>query len=117
MTSLALKIDRPEAAYADDAQRWQAVVDRDRNADGIFYYSVLTTGVYCRPSCAARLARRENVRFHATCTDAERAGFRACKRCRPTQPTLADERGAAVAKACRLIDEAEQMPTLDRLAE
>src|SRR2546423_941078 len=117
MTSRALKTDRTSAAYVRDDARWQAVVDRDRNADGAFYYSVRTTGVYCRPSCAARLARRENVTFHATCADAQRHGFRPCKRCRPTQPALADERGAAVAKACRLIDEAEEMPTLDQLAE
>jgi AraC family transcriptional regulator, regulatory protein of adaptative response / methylated-DNA-[protein]-cysteine methyltransferase len=56
---------------------------RDRNADGKLYYSVKTTGVYCRPSCAPRLARRENVEFHASCKEAERAGFRPCKRCRP----------------------------------
>ena len=66
-----------------DADRWNAVVRRDRAANGAFYYSVRTTGVYCLPSCAARLARRENVRFHPTCADAEAAGFRPCKRCRP----------------------------------
>jgi AraC family transcriptional regulator of adaptative response/methylated-DNA-[protein]-cysteine methyltransferase len=66
-------------------RRWAAVVNRDPKADGTFYYSVKTTGVYCRPSCAARLARPENVRFHATREDAERTGFRACKRCRPDQ--------------------------------
>ena len=62
--------------------RWAAIVARDRSADGMFYYSVGTTGVYCRPSCAAR-PNPQNVRFHATLADAERAGFRACKRCRP----------------------------------
>jgi len=61
--------------------RWAAVIARDPAADGRFYYSVSTTGVYCRPSCAARLARPEHVRFHDTAADAERAGFRACKRC------------------------------------
>lgn len=117
MTSLVTRTDLSSAAYAGDEQRWHAIVGRDHAADGTFYYSVLTTGVYCRPSCAARLARRENVRFHATCAEAERAGFRPCKRCRPTQPALAGGRGAAVAKACRLIDEAEEMPTLAQLAE
>ena len=67
--------------------RWASVVARDPMADGTFYYSVETTGVYCRPSCAARLARPEHVRFHATCTDAEQAGFRPCKRCRPDRET------------------------------
>lgn len=65
--------------------RWQAVVGRDRAFDGQFFYSVRTTGVYCRPSCAARLANPENVRFHRTQADARRAGFRACKRCKPDQ--------------------------------
>ena len=69
--------------FPDDARRWQAVVQRDRSADGVFFYSVRTTGVYCRPSCGARRARRENVRFHASRAEAERAGFRACQRCRP----------------------------------
>ena len=68
---------------------WTAVKRRDRAADGTFFYSVRTTGVYCRPSCAARLPRRENVAFHKTCADAARAGFRPCKRCRPNEPALA----------------------------
>jgi len=63
--------------------RWTAIANRDPNADGQFFYSVKTTGVYCRPSCGARLAKRENVAFHDTAVDAERAGFRPCKRCRP----------------------------------
>lgn len=76
--------------------RWKAVADRDRAADGTFYYSVETTGVYCLPSCAARPARPENVRFHLTRADAERVGFRACKRCKPdrwntSQQTIAAE--------------------------
>jgi AraC family transcriptional regulator of adaptative response/methylated-DNA-[protein]-cysteine methyltransferase len=104
------------ADYASDAACWQAVVSRDRGADGVFYYSVATTGVYCRPSCAARLARRENVRFHRTTAAAEEAGFRPCKRCRPQGPGPEAEHAAAVAKACRLIDEAEEMPNLTDLA-
>ena len=99
----------------DDA-RWNAVRRRDRAADGTFVYSVRTTGVYCRPSCAARLPRRENVAFHETCADAERAGFRPCKRCRPNEPARADRQAAAVAAACRLIEEAEEVPSLDTLA-
>ncbi|WP_430390194.1 methylated-DNA--[protein]-cysteine S-methyltransferase [Dyella sp. 20L07] len=65
--------------------RWPSVQAHDATADGHFYYSVKTTGVYCRPSCAARPARPENVAFHATRDDAERAGFRPCKRCKPDQ--------------------------------
>lgn len=66
-----------------DEARWAAVVGRDAGADGQFYYSVRTTGVYCRPSCKARPALRKNVGFHLSCAEAERAGFRACKRCKP----------------------------------
>jgi AraC family transcriptional regulator of adaptative response/methylated-DNA-[protein]-cysteine methyltransferase len=102
--------------FSNDEARWEAVVRRDRAADGVFYYSVRTTGVYCRPSCAARLARREHVRFHATCEEAEQAGFRPCKRCRPTAPALAEQHAAAVAKACHLIEAAEDVPNLDALA-
>src|SRR5207237_7032877 len=63
--------------------RWRAVVGRDARADGKFFYSVKTTGVYCKPSCAARTPRPEYVAFHLTAAQAERAGFRACKRCKP----------------------------------
>ena len=104
-------------AFATDEQRWQAVVRRDRAADRVFYYSVATTGVYCRPSCAARLARRENVRFHASCADAERVGFRPCKRCRPNEAGTTDRQAAMVAAACREIEEADEPPTLEHLAE
>src|SRR5437773_10021841 len=65
--------------------RWAAVIARDRSADGTFYYSVSTTGVYCRPSCPARHAKPDHVRFHRTRAEAERAGFRPCKRCKPDQ--------------------------------
>ena len=99
-----------------DRERWQAVRRRDRAADGSFVYSVRTTGVYCRPSCAARLPRRENVRFHATCEEAERAGFRPCKRCRPEGSSLAERQAAAIAKACRMIERGEELPSLATLA-
>lgn len=105
-----------QPAYASDEARWDAVVHRDRNADGHFYYSVRTTGVYCRPSCAARLALRRNVAFHATREDAERAGFRPCKRCKPDQGGIAAAHAAGVAAATRLIQNAEQLPSLDQLA-
>jgi AraC family transcriptional regulator of adaptative response/methylated-DNA-[protein]-cysteine methyltransferase len=116
MVTVTIRAKTPPP-FADDADRWAAVTQRDARADGVFYYSVLTTGVYCRPSCAARLPRRENVRFHASCAAAERAGFRACKRCRPNEPPLAERRAAAVAEACRQIDAAEELPSLDALAE
>jgi AraC family transcriptional regulator of adaptative response/methylated-DNA-[protein]-cysteine methyltransferase len=91
------------AEYASDDAKWQAVVEKDQNADGKFYYSVKTTGVYCLPSCSARLALRRNVAFHNSPKEAEKAGFRACKRCWPKGPTFAEEHAATVAKACRAI--------------
>ncbi|MFC3712673.1 bifunctional DNA-binding transcriptional regulator/O6-methylguanine-DNA methyltransferase Ada [Sphingoaurantiacus capsulatus] len=102
--------------FADEAARWAAVQRRDAAADGQFFYSVKTTGVYCRPSCAARPARRENVAFHADPAAAEAAGFRACKRCRPDGVAPAQARADAIAKACRLIEAAEELPDLDTLA-
>jgi AraC family transcriptional regulator of adaptative response/methylated-DNA-[protein]-cysteine methyltransferase len=105
----------PAVSFDDDEARWQAVVRRDRSADGAFYYSVRTTGVYCRPSCAARQPRRENVRFHATRESAERAGFRPCRRCRPAEAGLARHRDA-VARASRLIETAAEPPGLAELA-
>ena len=104
------------AIFASPEERWDAVLRRDGGADGAFYYSVRTTGVYCRPSCASRQARRENVAFHLTCADAERAGFRPCKRCRPNEAGLAEQHAAAVAKACQLMESADEMPGLDALA-
>ncbi|HYU16995.1 MAG TPA: bifunctional DNA-binding transcriptional regulator/O6-methylguanine-DNA methyltransferase Ada, partial [Candidatus Acidoferrum sp.] len=114
---MAERRDRAERRFSTDEERWAAVVGRDRSAEGSFYYSVKTTGVYCRPSCASRLARRENVAFHATRAQAERAGFRPCKRCRPDRPGLDEQRTAAIARACRLIETAEEMPTLESLAD
>jgi AraC family transcriptional regulator of adaptative response/methylated-DNA-[protein]-cysteine methyltransferase len=108
-------------AYASDDARWDAVRARDAGADGVFYYSVRSTGVYCRPSCASRPARRANVAFHPDCGAAEAAGFRPCLRCRPDLPPLAVRQADAVAEACRLIDaaqaRAETPPDLDTLAQ
>lgn len=101
----------------DDATRWAAVVARDKSCDGAFVFSVATTGVYCRPSCPARRANRQNVCFHDSCAEAEAAGFRACKRCKPNEPALAEQHTAKVAEACRLIAEADGMPRLEELAE
>ncbi|MGB7157328.1 MAG: bifunctional DNA-binding transcriptional regulator/O6-methylguanine-DNA methyltransferase Ada [Tepidisphaeraceae bacterium] len=108
---------RSAARFNRDDDRWQSVARRDRKADGTFVYAVRTTGVYCRPSCAARLARRENVEFHATPADAQRAGFRACKRCKPNQPYANSDHTSAVAKACALIVEGGDAPDLQTLAD
>ncbi|NYE61972.1 AraC family transcriptional regulator of adaptative response/methylated-DNA-[protein]-cysteine methyltransferase [Duganella sp. 1224] len=104
------------AKYVSEARRWAAVQQRDAGADGEFWYSVRSTGVYCRPSCGARPALRKNVAFHDTREAAEQAGFRPCLRCKPDQPPLAERQAAIVARACRLIDEAGETPDLDSLA-
>lgn len=97
--------------------RWAAVMARDKTQDGVFYYSVRTTGVYCRPSCGARLPLRKNVAFHDTTAAAEAAGFRPCKRCRPTGPAQAARDAALIAEACRAIETAESAPKLAEIAE
>lgn len=107
--------EKPAGATRADP-RWAAVVARDRGADGRFYYAVTTTGVYCRPSCGARRPRPENVGFFATAADAEQAGFRPCRRCRPDQAPLAERQAALVADLCRRIAAADSPPTLAMLA-
>jgi AraC family transcriptional regulator of adaptative response/methylated-DNA-[protein]-cysteine methyltransferase len=89
-----------------DADRWTAVLGRDRAADGLFVYAVTSTGVFCRPTCPSRRPARERVRFFGTAAEAEREGFRACRRCHPAGPA-GDPWLAKVAEACRLIARAD----------
>ena len=91
-------------------------MSRDPKADGNFYYSVRTTGIYCQPSCAARLPRRENVAFHQNCREAESAGYRPCKRCQPGSAPLEIQYAAKIARACRLIKSVAPTPGLQSLA-
>src|SRR5580692_2133634 len=98
---------RTTVATADDL-RWARVVARDRTADGQFWYSVATTGVYCRPSCASRTANPKNVTLHDTLAAARATGFRPCKRCNPDGASLEAQNAALVAKACRLIEQSEE---------
>ncbi len=112
----AMKNRQDRSTFLSDEERWGAVADRDARADGAFCYSVRTTGVYCRPSCGAKLPRRENVQFHATCAAAESAGFRPCKRCHPNRASRAQAHADAIAKACRSIETAQEMPDLETLA-
>lgn len=112
-----MKAQMTNVDYGDDEARWVAVQRRDTGADGAFWYSVSTTGVYCRPSCGARTALRRNVGFHASCGAAEAAGFRACLRCKPDQLPLGERYAQLVARACRLIDASDAAPNLDSLAE
>ncbi|HEY1686441.1 MAG TPA: bifunctional DNA-binding transcriptional regulator/O6-methylguanine-DNA methyltransferase Ada [Tepidisphaeraceae bacterium] len=108
--------NRSGAAYRTEDDRWQAVAKRDKDAANAFVYSVKTTGVYCRPTCPGRLARRENVDFYLTPEAAERAGFRACKRCKPKSPSTDGEHAVLVAKACKLIVDTEEPLSLEALA-
>ena len=105
-----------EEASAFDEDRWQAVKRRDLAFDGKFVFAVRTTGVFCRPSCASRPAKRENVTFFPTVAEAEKAGYRACKRCRPDKLGAPDPQMEAVKRACERIEKAEEAPKLAELA-
>ena len=105
------------AASATDDPRWARIVARDRTADGFLWYSVITTGVYCRPSCASRRANPKNVLLHDTLEAAKATGFRPCKRCNPDGISIAGENAARVVRACRQIEESKEMPALNDLAE
>lgn len=97
---------------------WQAVVERNRAYDGKFVFAVRTTGIYCRPSCAARHPRRENVRFFAEPAEAERAGFRPCRRCQPALANGAEPHLDLVRRVCDYLSESQdEIPTLDELAQ
>jgi AraC family transcriptional regulator of adaptative response/methylated-DNA-[protein]-cysteine methyltransferase len=102
-------------SVADDP-RWARIVARDRTAEGQFWYSVSTTGVYCRPSCPSRVANPGNVQLHDSLESARATGFRPCRRCNPEGPSIEGEHTALVAKACRLIEASEEGPSLENLA-
>lgn len=89
--------------FSSPSTRWAALTTRNRNANTHFVYAVKTTKIYCHPSCAARLARRANIEFYNTPTAATKAGFRACKRCKPDLEPQEDPQDVAVAKACEII--------------
>lgn len=96
---------------------WDAVMGRDRALDGVFFYAVRTTGVYCRPSCPSRRPRPENVVFFRTRHGAERAGFRPCKRCKPESTASGNANSELVEKVCRYIDTHPDSPaTLEALS-
>lgn len=116
MTATLAKTSEPTRRCAVDDPRWARIVARDRTADGQFWYSVSTTGVYCRPSCPSRAAKPENVQLHDTLESARATGFRPCQRCNPEGPSIECENAALVAKACRIIEESEEEPSLAELA-
>ena len=94
--------------------QWQQVMARDARQDGRFVFAVRTTGVYCRPSCPSRRPRRDSVEFFADPTQAERAGYRACLRCKPTEIS---SQAQAVTRIRQLLDEAEGVLTLAELSK
>ncbi len=96
---------------------WAVLEQRDGAAAGGFFYGVLTTGVYCRPGCTSRLPLRRNTAFFETTAAAEAAGLRACKRCRPGDPSGASRHIAAVERACALLRKSEKIPSLAELAD
>lgn len=97
----------------DDEARWRIVLAKQREFDGRFVVGVHSTGIYCRPSCPAKAPRRENVRFYATPAEAEAAGLRPCKRCRPDDQSREEQ---ALARALVLIRQAEEPVSLAELS-
>lgn len=113
---VAVAPDTATDALASDP-RYQAIVARDRTWDGAFVFGVTSTGIYCRPSCPSRRARADRVRFFSEAADAQRAGFRACKRCAPdTSRPLADDLHAGVTRALAQLDGSDEPTSLDALA-
>lgn len=101
-----------------DEQLWQKVMAKDRSSDGKFVFAVSSTRVYCRPSCPSRRPRRENVSFFSVPEAAERAGFRACRRCHPRDAVVKDPQVEMAQAVCRLIDQNDGAPlTLGALSE
>src|ERR1700738_5158964 len=116
MSSTHLEPQKLALPSVAEDPRWARIVARDKTADGHLWYSVATTGVYCRPSCPSRTANPNNVQLHDTLEDAKATGFRPCKRCNPAGLSLDAENAALVAKACRLIEKSEEEPSLTDLA-
>jgi AraC family transcriptional regulator, regulatory protein of adaptative response / methylated-DNA-[protein]-cysteine methyltransferase len=111
-----IQSDQAMSNANDGAPRWEAVLRRERAADGTFVYAVATTGIYCRPSCPARRPRQENVAFFDTAEAARAAGFRACRRCRPDAVHAAHPHAALVTAACRKIEASDEPMSLNQLA-
>ncbi len=102
--------------YDTDNKRWDAICRRDVGADSEFWYGVITTGVYCYPSCPSRTSLRENTRFYTTREAAVRDGLRPCKRCQSDKPPLVKRQQASVEHACQLIDQSNGVLKVEQLA-
>lgn len=105
-----------EAQPAVEERRWRAVVTRENNLYDPFVYCVKTTGIYCRPSCASRRPKRDHVSFCENAVEAEAAGFRSCKRCKPNEQSHAIKRGELITSACRALAETLDATCLDEVA-
>lgn len=116
MTTATLQFPKQMPLPVADDPRWGRVLVRDKAADGLFWYSVSTTGVYCRPSCPSRAANPKNVQLHDSLASARATGFRPCRRCNPDGPSVEAGNNALVAKACRIIETSEEEPSLEKLA-
>ncbi len=110
-------VSHTAGAHAPRRSRLDQLYRRDPRAEGRFWYSVITTGVYCRPTCPARHARPENIRLHDTLTEARATGFRPCLRCRPEAPSLGDHHRDLIQAACRLIEARGSAPPSRDLAQ
>jgi AraC family transcriptional regulator, regulatory protein of adaptative response / methylated-DNA-[protein]-cysteine methyltransferase len=117
MTTTLTKTPKPATPSVADDPRWARIIARDKTADGHLWYSVSTTGVYCRPSCPSRIANPKNVQLHDSLESAKATGFRSCRRCNPDGPSIQAENATRVAQACRIIEESEEEPSLEELAD
>ncbi|MEK9278969.1 helix-turn-helix domain-containing protein [Bradyrhizobium sp. ISRA432] len=116
MTARPASNPNPKSLPVAEDPRWARVLARDKTADGQFWYSVSTTGVYCRPSCPSRVANPRNVQMHDSLEAAKATGFRPCRRCKPDGPSKDAENAKLIARACRLIEASEDEPSLEELA-
>lgn len=111
-----MDLEMTSTQFTTDDARWNAVCKNNSDADGAFYYAVKTTGIYCRPSCRSKLPNRANVEYFTICKEAEKAGYRACKRCNPSAASKANKTEQKIIQACRTIEEGETSIKLDDLA-
>jgi len=117
MRATLIKPPKPTLSPVTDDPRWARIVARDKTADGHIWYSVSTTGIYCRASCPSRVANPKNVQIYDSLESAQATGFRPCRRCKPDSASVEAENAALVAKACRLLEQSEEEPSLEALAE
>jgi AraC family transcriptional regulator, regulatory protein of adaptative response / methylated-DNA-[protein]-cysteine methyltransferase len=117
MTATPANTLKPTPPSVAGDPRWARIVARDKTADGHLWYSVSTTGVYCRPSCPSRTANPKNVQLHDTIENAKATGFRPCRRCNPDGPSVECENATLIANACRIIEDSAEELLLHQLAD